>query len=101
MSQKDIACFAACHEERPLPFDVQLIVQLFSPEMLDADLDFRLFARVFNLKKSDVKSVLTGRIMYNFLPTFGAKNMDKKLELTQNPTFLPTFWQKKLEESWT
>ena len=35
MSQKDIAFFAACHEERPLPFDVQLIVQLFSPEMLD------------------------------------------------------------------
>ena len=38
LSQKGIAFFAACHEERPLPFDVQLIVQLFSPEMLDAEL---------------------------------------------------------------
>ena len=38
LSQKDIACFAACHEERRLTFDVQLIVQLFSPEMLDAEL---------------------------------------------------------------
>ena len=39
MSQKDIACFVACHAERLIPFDVQLIVQLFSPEMLDAELD--------------------------------------------------------------
>ena len=49
LSQKDIACFAACHEERPLPFDVQLIVQLFSPEMLDAELENRLPVRVFEV----------------------------------------------------
>ena len=42
LSQKDIACFAACHAERPLPFDVQLIVQLFALEMLDTKLVFRI-----------------------------------------------------------
>ena len=57
--------------------------------------DARLDARLFNLEKSDGDSVLTGRIMYNFLPTFGGKKHGQKVGINQNPTFLPTFWQKK------
>ena len=55
MSQKDIACFVACQEERLIPFDVQLIVQLFSPEMLDAELD-AIFLPIFLHKKLEKSS---------------------------------------------
>ena len=83
--------------------------------------DGTFFNARLHVQKSDAESVLTGRIMYSFPPTFGAKNMDKKLELSKiqlffqhfwqknwkkvgrfhMTTFLPTFWQKKLEESRT
>ena len=59
--------------------------------------DGTFFNAQLHLQKSDVESVLTGRIMYNFLPTFGAKNMDKKLELSKIQLFFQHFGKKKLE----
>ena len=67
LSQKDIACFAACHEERPPPFDVQLIVQLFSPEMLEAELDFvweRISEQAWRINNSPVVSRFICFIIY-------------------------------------
>ena len=78
LSQKDIACFAACHEERRLPFDVQLIVQLFSPEMLDAELDFaefQHFVQVFCPEMLDLKLDFDGGLFLRARKTFSCRRV--------------------------
>ena len=81
MSQKDIAFFAACHAERPLPFDVQLIIQLFALEMLDTKLDFaesQLFFQVFYLEMLDLK--LDFDEFQLFVQVFCPEMLDLKLD---------------------
>jgi hypothetical protein len=92
VSQKDIAFFAACHEERPLPFDVQLIVQLFSPEMLDAELDFaefQHFVQVFCPEMLDLKLDFDGGLFLRARKTFSCRRvtmLDSMLDFLPSKT---------------